>query len=51
MEGRKGNMRSPSGWRYKLDPFQHPSGKRGKKRTEFLFSGFSFLPAILCYIL
>ena len=51
MEGRKGNVRSPSGWRYELDPFQHPSGETGKKEQSFFSVGFLFLPVILCYIL
>lgn len=42
VEGRKGNMRSPSGWRYELDPFQHPSGETGKKEQSFFSAGFLF---------
>ena len=40
MEGRKGNVRSPSGWRYELDAFQHPSGETGKKEQSFFSVGF-----------
>lgn len=38
----KGILRSPSGWRYELDPFHHPSGETGKKEQSFFSAGFLF---------